>query len=192
MQDFKIQRPDPDGRAKPQSKPQSQPQQPDSTDHTAYYKPRHRQAQQNQSTYTRSSDNGPMLVYVLYLISLLVVVTAPAGLVYAYQSRAGANDLDRSHYTFQIRMFWIGLLLLGWASSAYPSCSAGSCWSAGLSGCCTQSPPACGAGARPAGQLRPGCLRRKSYVKYNELPSTLTIDINPYKPRHWVVFLETT
>lgn len=113
MQDFKIQRPDPDGRAKPQSKPQSQPQQPDSTDHTAYYKPRHRQAQQNQSTYTRSSDNGPMLVYVLYLISLLVVVTAPAGLVYAYQSRAGANDLDRSHYTFQIRMFWIGLLLLG-------------------------------------------------------------------------------
>lgn len=112
MQDFKIQRPDPSGRAAPESQLHSQPRQPDTTDHSAYYTPRHRQAQQHPRTYTRSSDHGPMMVYVLYLISLLVVVTAPAGLVYAYQSRTGANELDRSHYTYQIRMFWIGLLLL--------------------------------------------------------------------------------
>lgn len=192
MQDFKIQRPDPDGRAKPQSKPQSQPQQPDSTDHTAYYKPRHRQAQQNQSNYTRSSDNGPMLVYVLYLISLLVVVTAPAGLVYAYQSRAGANDLTAATTP----------------SRSACSGSACCCWGgrhrhtlrvrlvrAGRLGCLAavrnhHRHAALAQG--PAGQLRPGCLRRKSYVKYNELPSTLTIDINPYKTRYWVVFLETT
>lgn len=110
MQDFKIQRPESGGKPKPKSPPERI----DSTDHTAYYAPRKRPAQQREQAYNsnRSSDEGPMVVYVLYIISLLVLVTSVAGLVYAYRSRAESNDVDRSHYTYQIRMFWIGLLLL--------------------------------------------------------------------------------
>lgn len=50
------------------------------------------------------------IVYILYLASLLVGVTGIVGLVMAYVNRAGAPEWLQTHYRFQIRTFWIGLL----------------------------------------------------------------------------------
>jgi uncharacterized membrane protein len=50
------------------------------------------------------------IVYVLYLASLLVGVTALVGLVMAYVNVGDAPEPLKSHYRFQIRTFWIGLL----------------------------------------------------------------------------------
>jgi uncharacterized membrane protein len=49
-----------------------------------------------------------MVIYILYLVPF--GVTHIVGLVLAYVSRESAPDWLRSHYTFQIRTFWIGLL----------------------------------------------------------------------------------
>ncbi len=49
-----------------------------------------------------------LIIYILYLLPF--GVTHIAGLVLAYVSRDTAPDWLRSHYTFQIRTFWIGLL----------------------------------------------------------------------------------
>jgi uncharacterized membrane protein len=50
------------------------------------------------------------IVYVLYLASLLVGITALVGLVMAYVNVGDAPEPLKSHYRFQIRTFWIGLL----------------------------------------------------------------------------------
>ena len=50
----------------------------------------------------------PIIVYVLYLLPL--GITHIVGLVMAYVARESAPAWLRSHYTFQIRTFWIGLL----------------------------------------------------------------------------------
>jgi uncharacterized membrane protein len=50
------------------------------------------------------------LIYILYLVSLIVGLTSIVGLIMAYVNRADAPDWVRSHYRFQIRTFWIGLL----------------------------------------------------------------------------------
>lgn len=49
-----------------------------------------------------------LVIYVLYLVPL--GVTHIVGLVLAYVSRDTAPEWLKSHYTFQIRTFWIGLL----------------------------------------------------------------------------------
>ena len=53
---------------------------------------------------------SPMLVYILYLVSLLTGITALVGLIMAYIAQGDADDVDASHYRFLIRTFWIGLL----------------------------------------------------------------------------------
>ena len=55
------------------------------------------------------ADNAN-LVYILYLVSLLVGITGIVGLIMAYVNRAEAPEWVQTHYTFQIRTFWIGLL----------------------------------------------------------------------------------
>lgn len=50
------------------------------------------------------------IIYILYLVSLVLGVTSIVGLVMAYVNRAGAPDWVQTHYRFQIRTFWIGLL----------------------------------------------------------------------------------
>jgi uncharacterized membrane protein len=50
------------------------------------------------------------LVYILYLASLIVGVTSIIGLIMAYVHRADAPEWVKTHYRFQIRTFWIGLL----------------------------------------------------------------------------------
>lgn len=51
----------------------------------------------------------PKIIYVAYLIGLVFPLAALGGLVYAYLSRGKDKDVD-THLTFQIRMFWWGLL----------------------------------------------------------------------------------
>jgi uncharacterized membrane protein len=55
------------------------------------------------------ADNANV-VYILYLVGLLVGVTNIVGLIMAYVNRGDAPEWVRTHYRFQIRTFWIGLL----------------------------------------------------------------------------------
>jgi uncharacterized membrane protein len=53
------------------------------------------------------------VIYILYLAHFVPVigwVATIVGLVLAYVERDTAPDWLKSHYTFQIRTFWIGLL----------------------------------------------------------------------------------
>jgi uncharacterized membrane protein len=51
------------------------------------------------------------IVYVLYLLSLVTGgLTSIVGLVMAYVNVGNAPEPFESHYRFQIRTFWIGLL----------------------------------------------------------------------------------
>jgi len=52
------------------------------------------------------------VVYILYLVGLILSITALVGLIMAYVNREGAPEWVRTHYRFQIRTFWIGLLIL--------------------------------------------------------------------------------
>ena len=59
-----------------------------------------------------AEDSGSTanLVYILYLIGIAVGITGIVGLIMAYMNRGSAPAWVQSHYTFQIRTFWIGLL----------------------------------------------------------------------------------
>lgn len=54
--------------------------------------------------------NNAFLIYILYLVSFIVGITALIGLVMAYVYQDNAPAWVRTHYRFQIRTFWIGLL----------------------------------------------------------------------------------
>ena len=51
-----------------------------------------------------------MIVYIAYLAAFAFPPLAIAGLVLAYVNRETAPDWLKSHYTFQIYTFWIGIL----------------------------------------------------------------------------------
>ncbi len=52
-----------------------------------------------------------MIIYILFLVGFPTLhVATIVGLVLAYVNRDGAPEWLRSHYTLQIRTFWIGLL----------------------------------------------------------------------------------
>ena len=54
----------------------------------------------------------PTVIYVLYLASLLMGITALIGVILAYVNKGTNSAIIESHYQFQIRTFWIGLLYL--------------------------------------------------------------------------------
>jgi uncharacterized membrane protein len=64
------------------------------------------------------SQTGPLsderqmafIVYICYLAAHAFPVLSIVGLILAYVSRDTAPDWLKSHYTFQIRTFWIGML----------------------------------------------------------------------------------
>jgi uncharacterized membrane protein len=56
------------------------------------------------------SASTAKVVYILYLVSLAVGVTSLVGVIMAYVNVGEAPEPLRSHYRFQIRTFWIGLL----------------------------------------------------------------------------------
>ena len=53
-----------------------------------------------------------LTVYILYLIGYLTGFTALVGVIIAHVKASSADEVLRSHYRFQIRTFWIGLLYL--------------------------------------------------------------------------------
>lgn len=58
-------------------------------------------------------EPGPtnvQVIYVLYLVSFVIGVTAVIGIVIAYLNRGKAGGWIETHYTWLIRTFWIGLL----------------------------------------------------------------------------------
>ncbi|RWB55405.1 DUF4870 domain-containing protein [Mesorhizobium sp.] len=55
-------------------------------------------------------QTNALVIYILYLASLAIGVTAIIGIVLAYINRGKAGGFVESHYAFQIRTFWIGLL----------------------------------------------------------------------------------
>jgi uncharacterized membrane protein len=59
------------------------------------------------------SDYGLALsVYVLYLLGFFTGLTAVIGLIIASMQVDRADPVSRSHFRFQIRTFWIGLLFV--------------------------------------------------------------------------------
>jgi uncharacterized membrane protein len=61
--------------------------------------------------YLAPGGDNVKLVYVLYLASVLVGLTVLIGLVMAYVNRPQVRGTwVESHYTYQIRTFWIGLV----------------------------------------------------------------------------------
>jgi uncharacterized membrane protein len=66
-----------------------------------------------------SSNTPAVLVYVLYGLGYFFVVPVLAGLIIAYVKLDECDPVMESHYRFQIRTFWIGLLYI---SIATPLC----------------------------------------------------------------------
>jgi len=53
-----------------------------------------------------------LIVYILYFAGYFTGITVLIGVIIAHVKFADADPLLRSHYRFQIRTFWIGLLYL--------------------------------------------------------------------------------
>ncbi|NBC49883.1 MAG: hypothetical protein GVY22_18310 [Gammaproteobacteria bacterium] len=64
----------------------------------------------NQLDPNASLVSNAKVVYILYLVSIVVGVTSLIGVIMAYVYQPNSPDWLRSHYRFQIRTFWIGLL----------------------------------------------------------------------------------
>jgi uncharacterized membrane protein len=56
------------------------------------------------------SDTNAKVIYILYLLSLVLGITSLVGVIMAYVNVGDAPEPLKSHYRFQIRTFWIGLL----------------------------------------------------------------------------------
>lgn len=61
---------------------------------------------------TASQKQLALIVYILYFVGYAVGITALAGLIIAYVKIGDADPWLRTHFQFQIRTFWIGLLYL--------------------------------------------------------------------------------
>lgn len=57
-----------------------------------------------------SGEGIAKIIYVLYLVAIIFGITGLIGVVMAYVYRSDAPAWLGSHYQFQIRTFWIGLL----------------------------------------------------------------------------------
>jgi uncharacterized membrane protein len=58
-------------------------------------------------------DGGKQLafvVYVLYLVGFFIGLTSLVGVIIAHMKYSEANDVYKSHFQYQIRTFWFGLL----------------------------------------------------------------------------------
>ena len=65
----------------------------------------------NQVAEAQQGKTGnAKIVYILYLVSLVIGVTGIVGLIMAYVNKGDAPDWLKTHYQWQIRTFWLGLL----------------------------------------------------------------------------------
>ena len=52
-----------------------------------------------------------LAVYILYLVGFATVITFLVGVIVAYQQRGKTDSVCESHIQFQIRTFWMAVLL---------------------------------------------------------------------------------
>lgn len=57
-----------------------------------------------------SNSQLALIVYILYFVGYITGITALIGVIIAHVQVGEADPLLRSHYQFQIRTFWIGVL----------------------------------------------------------------------------------
>ena len=62
------------------------------------------------NTENTKSVSMAKVIYILLLVSTIIGITGIVGLIMAYVMKDGADDTLMTHYRFQIRTFWIGLL----------------------------------------------------------------------------------
>ncbi|MCF6346420.1 MAG: DUF4870 domain-containing protein [Thiomicrorhabdus sp.] len=58
----------------------------------------------------KKNNTLSMIIYALYLANFVIPFAAIIGVIMAYVNKGDENDFLQSHYQFQIRTFWIGLL----------------------------------------------------------------------------------
>ncbi len=61
---------------------------------------------------TMSDQQLALIVYILYFAAYVVGITGLIGVIIAHVKVGSADPLLRTHYQFQIRTFWIGLLYI--------------------------------------------------------------------------------
>ncbi len=66
--------------------------------------------QRQTDRWLEPGPTNALVVYVLYLAGLVIGISGLIGLVIAYLNRGKAGGFVETHYTWQIRTFWIGLL----------------------------------------------------------------------------------
>ena len=71
--------------------------------------PSHATGADNPGKQSRGRGTA-IIVYMLFLGSVLAVVTAPIGVLLAHLKQRGAEPWVQSHLRFQIRTFWLGVL----------------------------------------------------------------------------------
>jgi uncharacterized membrane protein len=59
-----------------------------------------------------SNTSMALIIYVLYIVAYFVGITAIVGVIMAHVQKGSGDALLDSHYDFQIRTFWIGVLYL--------------------------------------------------------------------------------
>jgi len=59
-----------------------------------------------------SNNQLALVVYILYFAAYITGITGLIGVIMAHVQVGNADELLRTHYRFQIRTFWIGLLYL--------------------------------------------------------------------------------
>lgn len=59
----------------------------------------------------KGSGKMTQIVYFLYLAAIVVPFASVVGVIMAYVNKGDGPDWMQSHYQFQIRTFWISLLL---------------------------------------------------------------------------------
>ena len=59
-----------------------------------------------------SNTSMALIIYILYIVAYFVGITAIVGVIMAHVQKGSGDALLDSHYDFQIRTFWIGVLYL--------------------------------------------------------------------------------
>jgi len=59
-----------------------------------------------------STERTAKIIYILYLFGIVFDITGIIGVIMAYINKTDAPEWLQSHYRFQIRTFWIGILYM--------------------------------------------------------------------------------
>lgn len=60
----------------------------------------------------QGSQNTVKIVYLLLMVNIIIQFVGIIGVIVAYVNKGEAPEWLKSHYQFQIRTFWIGLVLM--------------------------------------------------------------------------------